>query len=193
MSGRWHVDGQPNDETFETEGEAIARAWELTPAGGTRSAVRQVSGVLRTDRIFDVPEKFTKDPTTYGMGGRTGATPPYAHMTPSKPDSINAHITAVEMVMERDKEFVRAVMMTPMSQVMAAFSTQQAVDDWMRLRFEVLVSDHIKEPVALTEFRVEIEEDPPPPVWTGTLSPSAVERQRMVARGTFERVSLPPF
>ena len=107
--------------------------------------------------------------------------------------SIDARITAVEMVMERDKEFVRAVMTVPMSQVMAKFSNQQSVENWIRLRFEVLVSDHIKEPVALTSCGIEIEEDPPPPMWTGTLSPSTVERQRMVARGTFDRVSVPPF
>ena len=173
-TGRWHVDGQPDDEVFDTEGAAIARAWELTPAGGTRPAVWPVAMTrgIKLDEIFDVPEHM--------LGG-------------TEDRSIDARITDVEVVMGREGEFVRAVMMTPMSQVMAAFSTQQAVDDWMRLRFEVLVSDHIKEPVALTEFRVEIEEDPPPPVWTGTLSPSAVERQRMVARGTFERVSLPPF
>ena len=171
---RWHVDGLLSDETFATEGEAIARAWELTPPGGKRPAVRlaAVTRGIALDEIFDVPESM--------LGG-------------TEDRSIDARITAVEMVMERDKEFVRAVMTVPMSQVMAKFSNQQSVENWIRLRFEVLVSDHIKEPVTLTDFRVEIEEDPLPPMWTGTLSPSTVERQRMVARGTFQRVSLPPF
>ena len=175
---RWHVDGLLSDETFASESAAIARAWELTPPGGKRPAVRRAAVMrgqelrgIALDEIFDVPESM--------LGG-------------TEDRSIDARITAVEMVMERDKEFVRAVMTVPMSQVMAKFSNQQSVENWIRLRFEVLVSDHIKEPVALTSCGIEIEEDSPP-TWTGTLSPSTVERQRMVARGTFERVSVPPF
>ena len=41
----WHIDGQPDDETFATEGEAVARAWALTPAGGTRPAVHEIAVV----------------------------------------------------------------------------------------------------------------------------------------------------
>ena len=80
---------------------------------------------IELDEIFDVPESM--------LGG-------------TEDRSIDARITAVEMVMERDKDFVRAVMTVPMSQVMAKFSNQQSVENWIRLRFEVLVSDHLHYP-----------------------------------------------
>ena len=182
MSGRWHVDGQPDDEVFASEGEAVARAWELTPAGGTRPAVWQVSGVLGIDRIFDVPEKFTKDSPTYGMGGRTGEAPHYTHMTSPK-DRVKMVLADVELLLGREAgETIEAKGVASMSEVIDAFgagsSSAGEIILWARKTIRELVEDRIAGPVEIVKADLRVEEDPP---------------SRLIVEAEMRRVGLPPF
>ena len=188
-TGRWHVDGQPDDEVFDTEGAAIARAWELTPAGGQRPAVR-LAAVMRgqelrgieLDEIFDVPKS---------MIGSTVKTPPKGR--------IKMVLSDVELALGREVgETIKATGTASMREVIDAFgagsSSAGEVILWARKTIRELVEDKIAGPVEIVRADLRVEEDPPSSAWSGTvLSPGMVEQQRLIVEAEMRRVELPPF
>lgn len=50
----WRVPGDSINQTFDTRDAALARAWEITPAGGQRPEPVRVSGPVLVDRTWSV-------------------------------------------------------------------------------------------------------------------------------------------
>ena len=152
---RWHVDGQPNDETFANESAAIARAWELTPPGGKRPAVRRAAVMrgqelrgVELDEIFDVPEH---------MLGSTGN----AHMSPSTP-RLDARLTEAEMKFDGDGRYVEAEIVASLRMVEEALQASGGpVAVWAQRVLKELVEERMAGGVVVEECSVRVEEDPP--------------------------------
>ena len=172
-TGRWHVDGQPDDEVFESEGEAVARAWELTAPGGQRPAVRPAAVMrgqelrgIELDEIFDVPKS---------MIGSTGKTPPK--------DRVKMVLSDVELALGREVgETIKATGTVSMREVIDAFgagsSSAGEIILWARKTIRELVEDRIEGPVEILKADLRVEEDPP---------------SRLIVEAEMRRVGLPPF
>ena len=168
---RWRI--EDTAEFFDDEGAAVARAWELTPAGGKRpNVVSVVVQQYEQGSILIAPPKFSWDEMTneWREIGHISASAGVAFrdMADAMRDFSAAvteprvHVLLGELSEGPVLDAVMKVRATDLEAL--GIETREDAEEWMSRRLRTEAENRLGALVMLLDYEVEIEVPPPLPV-----------------------------
>ena len=163
---RWRI--EDTAEFFDDEGAAVARAWELTPAGGKRpNVVSVVVQQYEQGSILVAPPKFSWNELTdqWREIGHISAQAGVAFRDMA--DAMRDFSVAARgepRVLLGELRDGHASMRVPVQDLEAlGIETRKDAEKWMSRRLKTEVENHTGETVEVVDYEVEVEVPPQDP------------------------------